>query len=385
MRDCSLLKISWFSRPGVPSDLTLACLSRLLRPLLYVILTTFYIFVSVSLTRAQGSEPLEERFFTEGPQKWEEYCSLVKRVQGTVLTTFTKRNAKGDILSRIRTRKEIKQNERCALFLYQAFEGEKLAVDDERTEGGCYVVNPQYAFELSRSDSKHEWILARLDPKGEGASFRDGPVRKIPLDWIAAHLDVYGQPLSSLIKNKDFKITKTARINRGSQILFQVHFEYPHFVSSKVYTYPVQSGSLLLDPDHFWVLHEFEVQCKYSTGTGTVHEMFSFKEDTNGLPLPTRMHRTVKATVTEIVGDELFEYDLHNATKLPPDEEFTLSAFGLPEPMGVKLNQPPRTWLWLLAAAVATATLAILFSWLKRRRTTAVRVNGPTLSNRRAL
>lgn len=69
-----------------------------------------------------------------------------------------------------------------------------------------------------------------------------------------------------------------------------------------------------------------------------------------------------------------------------PDSDFRLSAFGLPEPMGVQASEKPsRTWLWLLTATVAAAALAILFAWLKRRRTMAVRTNVPTPLDRRAL
>lgn len=53
------------------------------------------------------------------------------------------------------------------------------------------------------------------------------------------------------------------------------------------------------------------------------------------------------------------------------DADFRLSAFGLPEPMGVQPLPPSHNWLWLLAATIAAAALAILFSWLKRRRTMA--------------
>lgn len=51
------------------------------------------------------------------------------------------------------------------------------------------------------------------------------------------------------------------------------------------------------------------------------------------------------------------------------DSDFKLSAFGLPEPMGIKQPESSRTWLWLLAAAIVAAALAIMFAWLKCRHT----------------
>jgi len=64
---------------------------------------------------------------------------------------------------------------------------------------------------------------------------------------------------------------------------------------------------------------------------------------------------------------ELSEF--HHSSVPFPDSDFKLSAFGLPEPEGLKQPAPPpRTWLWLIVAAVGAALLAILFAWLKRRR-----------------
>lgn len=69
------------------------------------------------------------------------------------------------------------------------------------------------------------------------------------------------------------------------------------------------------------------------------------------------------------------EIDEFRRSPVPfPDSDFRLSAFGFPEPMGAPPLPPSRSWLWLLVAAVAAAALAILFAWLKRRRTLASQV-----------
>ena len=59
-----------------------------------------------------------------------------------------------------------------------------------------------------------------------------------------------------------------------------------------------------------------------------------------------------------------YEWEVNDTV---PDSEFTLSAFGLPEPVGGELLHAPRAWLWLLAATISAAALAILSAWLKRR------------------
>lgn len=54
------------------------------------------------------------------------------------------------------------------------------------------------------------------------------------------------------------------------------------------------------------------------------------------------------------------------------DADFTLTAFGLPEPVGIEQPEPPRTWIWLIAGAIGAGLTAIVFAWLKRRHATTL-------------
>lgn len=51
-----------------------------------------------------------------------------------------------------------------------------------------------------------------------------------------------------------------------------------------------------------------------------------------------------------------------------PESEFTLSAFGLPEPVSVTWERPTPVWVWLLVAAGLTGGLGCLFGHFARRR-----------------
>lgn len=50
-----------------------------------------------------------------------------------------------------------------------------------------------------------------------------------------------------------------------------------------------------------------------------------------------------------------------------PESDFTLAAFGLPEPGSVTPAPRSMTWLWLIVAALGIGAMGGLFSWLKRR------------------
>ena len=53
--------------------------------------------------------------------------------------------------------------------------------------------------------------------------------------------------------------------------------------------------------------------------------------------------------------------------KVSPEEEFTLSAFGLPEPPDVVASRGSRYYLWFAGAAGAFLTLTVVFRRLARR------------------
>lgn len=74
-------------------------------------------------------------------------------------------------------------------------------------------------------------------------------------------------------------------------------------------------------------------------------------------------YKTKKKLTSQVRID--YEWEVNDSV---PDAEFTLSAFGLPEPMGVEPPERSRTWLWLISAALGLVALALLFTWLKRRR-----------------
>ena len=60
-----------------------------------------------------------------------------------------------------------------------------------------------------------------------------------------------------------------------------------------------------------------------------------------------------------------------------PEREFSLTAYGLPEPPGVRFAPRTPTYVWLLVAAGGFAALAVVFRWLSRRRPAATALPTP--------
>jgi hypothetical protein len=63
------------------------------------------------------------------------------------------------------------------------------------------------------------------------------------------------------------------------------------------------------------------------------------------------------------------DYEWERAS--PPDSEFTLTQFGLPEAVNFAPRRSTPLYVWILSCAAGCAALAFLFRFLARRRTTA--------------
>ena len=104
-------------------------------------------------------------------------------------------------------------------------------------------------------------------------------------------------------------------------------------------------------------------------------------QTSNSLPVPKRGTReevwfydsqfVAKGFPAKVNNKTDWEYDLIEPSPLPRDEEFTLSAFGLPEPPTSNNDAPIRWYLWLGLAGIGCILLAAYVHFQKRRRTSS--------------
>ncbi|MBA4065816.1 MAG: hypothetical protein C0501_19275 [Isosphaera sp.] len=75
------------------------------------------------------------------------------------------------------------------------------------------------------------------------------------------------------------------------------------------------------------------------------------------------------------VGEPIGQHEVYDfsdySDELPPDEEFTLSHYGLPEPVGVEPKKGIPNYVWFLIGAAVFAVLAFLLRHVARRRVPA--------------
>ena len=94
-----------------------------------------------------------------------------------------------------------------------------------------------------------------------------------------------------------------------------------------------------MDPELYWCLKEFEVKCKLSDGPWTVRQEFEYTAGNDGMPILTRDLYDQQHDEKPIRVASVTEVDFQDPPQLPDDREFTLSAFGLPEPIATQSNE----------------------------------------------
>jgi hypothetical protein len=111
--------------------------------------------------------------------------------------------------------------------------------------------------------------------------------------------------------------------------------------------------------------------CKIALSKTSVSTTFDYHEHASPFPILKRWAERSKVKSSSGGLEELestHTFDLVEGDV--PEKEFTLTAFGLSEPSGVK--RPVRWYLWAGMAGMGCVALALLLWWVRRRKTTSV-------------
>jgi hypothetical protein len=298
---------------------------------------------------ADDPETWKNRFLAEAPPAWEEYRAFAERLQGTEVRT-------GTVEGRLRLKEhfQIKHNLQCKFLLRQN-------LGPAGAGGEVFAFNPVYGFALERKTGDSPWVLV---------DFQMGKYRSPIMDeyWPLAKVCTLAAlfQLSELLQLPNFRVVAAGAVQRDGRELCRIAFESKGKTSLGTSD---ARGTLWLDPERCWTL------CKCTLHQHALRGV-EWTMNAEAIATPAKYPIPIRYTVdTEVLDPQsgerksamVTEFDLKEVSPLPGDEEFTLSAFGLPEPVGTKPPRRPHTWLWLLAAAAGLAALAVLFAGLKRR------------------
>lgn len=318
-------------------------------------LTRFISFIAVLFAAlpARADDSLVRRFETEAPQSWQEYLDRVSQLQFNV-------SARIDVVSG-----DVALSNYTAEYLQRGASARSVL----RSEDGKVVVaavNPRYYFRLSRASERAAWQIDDFGPSSSGneeSSYIRNSVRKNAADAIRAMTPDRGPLLSELMHEGTFTVKRATLESGSEENLVRVEFSYmptPENLTKRI----LRSGWVLLDADNHWIIRRFEYLLEWPDGTKgkETGEYVYADEPVNGVPVPHRILRHTEAH--ESGTGQPVEYDIHYTfdswrEEEVPEREFTLAAFGLPEP-GLGSDRGRPIWYWLILGSAAFFLLAIL-------------------------
>ncbi len=306
---------------------------------------------------------LKNRFLHEAPRSWAEYTERAKRLQGK--QSLQIKIQTGNKTSDIKQLCDWKNNNCCKLFYWDQ-EKTTERPGSKKTFSRVYCINSNYAFTLERpfesvnQSSSSPWILTKIMTSPEQIALFHKEFFESDYPARSSIVSANKKLLTELIQTSGFQVGKCRAINRSGEQLVEVEFDIPKQETSEALT--IRSGKLLLDPQRYWSVRSYDAQLVQPTGK--IVCSVELADSQTEIPVPKRVVTETISSDTKIVWD--FKYNLTSPAKLPLDEEFTLTAFGLPEPIGI--GQKTMSWyLWLLMAGIACLILAALLRWKVRR------------------
>jgi hypothetical protein len=220
------------------------------------------------------------------------------------------------------------------------------------------VVNPRYGFRLIKHREHSPWILADLYTSPDSlAVFRNdyllNPNARRPPPLTLFNLFLPEQ----VSQGTSFRIVRSTVEHLNGRPLLRMEFENPGADQAGNI---VERGWALLSPEQSWVIVKYEVLLHYYNGKKTLLLVnHSYGEMSGQIPLVRRttgIQRNLLESgevTSEWVSERHYRLDRENS----PDD-YTLSAFGLPEPPESMLVEHTPWWLYTVSAGFALLILS---------------------------
>ncbi len=318
---------------------------------------------SAKIHGAELDDALLKRFQTEAPKAWTKLVEIHKKffsdTSGVTITSDQKVVREGKVTQRDEyQQKIIRSNYR-----------QILSKDMKKGVRTLQCGNPRYAFELASSTSG-EWAITGIHPYQvppvDGIENRDAFNRIMePLREIRPHLlPIQGTFNRHNWVSEDVKIQDIKFVSVNNRECVEVSIEFP-FNSYKqkgdakelVLTVIRYSAVGVFDPSNEWVLTSFVWT---AAPPWKMTDTFGYDEKLGGVPFMTSSRNESRNMTTNAITNEDTYRRSVSVAELS-EKDFTLSAFGFPEPT---LDKPPPYWLYSsLGGLILLVIGSVLYRW----------------------
>jgi hypothetical protein len=326
----------------------------------------FVLLASSEPLWAQAGADIRQRLFTEAPERWREVERFAPKVQGRVVVTITVKIPKRNIDDTDTISYTVLQNDRCAMLRGSP-------IQSRRNDPLEYVFfsNSWYSAYIRRDPGKSkEFLLNTYDPNPDALLVpAPSPIRKWAFVTLFPHFSFQGQRLSEIIISDGFRVEKVTMDDQGL-VVATIRYDLSKTSSRRQL---MEEATLTFDPQRWWCIRTCKEKVIIPGREGSTNHItveFMLDDHPSGFPLVRRQMSMNMATSAESGSSHnqrVVEYELR-VDESVSDSEFTLSAFGLPEPVGVVWEKKTPVYVWLLVAAAVLGMLALFFRWLAQRR-----------------
>jgi hypothetical protein len=233
------------------------------------------------------------------------------------------------------------------------------------------LFNEDYHADLTAAKNGQGWLLKKVE-RGEDHLKMIKHTTALP--WLRLYAGSVSVP--ELLRDSRTVLGRSEPIADGSGgTTLRVHFtsDEPGYF---------KTGYIDFDPRRFHRITGYAWHMKTILSEGDAKGTVEYASG-EGIPVAKTMTAESPALVNKKRGllalKYVEAYDVKYNVDVP-DSEFRLTAFDLPEPVGVAPPERPRTWLWVTGAALGFALLGVLFTRLKHRA--AARTKTPTPAHR---
>jgi hypothetical protein len=296
--------------------------------------------------------PTPEEFKTKAIEEW---TSLVERIHSMRSERTREHYTAGDQKPLWIYRREVAQGDFSPTgFLYRVDE-ERFDERGKVTEraNDFTLANTQYRAELARPKRGEGWLVGDVK---QGPQYLQSLKGEGSLPTAVPWLIIGNVPLWKWLKDPSFVITGIEALPAEGKVV-RVRFRHaeaerksPELVNAK----PIQDGYLDFDTSRSHRPLRYEYRGRSSFGDYVRTGALEYAGG-DGIPVLTAVREEGRGRHERKLTDTLkIEYNVD-----VPEEEFRLSHYGLPEPVGVKWKRPMPVAVWFGLGAFVCLVLAV--------------------------
>jgi hypothetical protein len=328
----------------------------------HIVCKFIIIFIFINIQSALGQE-VDPRIDRQAVTAWMAYEQFAQNLQGSITRTSTNHST-----GKIRVLKyDYRKNALGASIRYIPLEG---ITDEERV----WVQNRKYSFLLESKKPKiYQLIVCDFD-LDKTLPLLDDSIHNTITKSLSSHYIFCTDWLWKILcTSSSIKVLQVGRISSSQGERYRIELKGEYALDSQTVNYV--NGYLILDPSRMWCLERVEYKersilkgkqsyelkriIQYMTEMNSFGFPFLKRKVTTSEGYSYRLERKLHS-----IEDEVYEVEASEGNDESP---FLMSAFGLPEPVGVVWEKRTPVYVWLFVAAGVLLTLGIFFRWLARR------------------